>query len=240
MAVELVQTIQRNIGQQSTSAKDANNANATGVRAVAAKEAPIEVVPWARGYKFLLDVPNTLLFTVIRTPEREKLFTMLGPVARGNISIFSLANPKNKFEHDQAMKEKAVVAATRGTAFETAAKGMKYKNIIDVKDTETAVRLLASGRVDLICDDSLTIHDILRKLKMDSADFKVVSDVENYDLYLGFSPGTSPEVVRTWKKSLETLKKNGQYAAIYRKWFRNLKPPSTVEVIGIAATSSPR
>lgn len=249
MAVELVQTIQKDIGSKTANVgiprlkiDGASKVAPTTVHSqvTASSESPsptpIEVVPWVRGYKFLQDVPNTLLFTVIRTPEREKLFTMLGPVARGNISVFALAKPKKIFASEKSAKESAVIAVTRGTAFESSARNLKYKNIIDVRDTETALRLLAAGRVDFICDDSLTVLDILRKLNITTTDIKTVLEVETYDLYLGFSPGTDPNVVRDWKKSLESLKKNGQYAAIYHKWFRDLKPPTSVEVIGLAAS----
>ncbi len=221
MAVELVQSMQSYIGSQSS--------------AEPSFAQPIEVVPWARAYKFLQDVPNTLLFSVIRTAEREKIFTMLGPIARGNISVFSLTKPKKSFATSKEMKEKAVIAVTRGTAFESTLRNHNYKNIFDVRDAETAVRLLAAGRVDYICDDSLAIQDIFRKLQLRANDFKTVQEIETYDLYLGFSPGTDSSTLHTWKKSLEALKKNGQFAAIYRKWFNNLKPPAIVEVIGLGA-----
>jgi hypothetical protein len=41
---------------------------------------PIEVIPWARGYKIAQSEPNILLFTAARTPEREEMgFTFIAP-----------------------------------------------------------------------------------------------------------------------------------------------------------------
>lgn len=209
MAVELVQAIQKDLGNKSS----------------------IEVVPWARGYKLLQTSPNTMLFTLIRNPEREKMFTMLGPVARGNTTVFSLTKPQRHFKDFEVMKAKATVAVTRGTAFESAARKEEYKNILDVRDTEMALRLLLAGRVDLICDDSLAIRDALTRLKIDHHEINSVKELAEYNLYLGFSPGTDATEITAWKKSLETLKKNGQFASIYKKWLGEMKPPSRVEVL---------
>lgn len=209
MAVELVQAIQTNLGSTSS----------------------IEVVPWARGYKLLQTTPNTMLFTLIRNPEREKIFTMLGPVAHGNTTVFSLAKSTGRFTSIGEMKAKATIAATRGSAFESAVRKESYKNVLDVRDSETALRLLLAGRVDLICDDSLNIRDTLNRLKINHNEIKSVVEITEYNLYFGFSPGTDPNEITAWKKSLETLKKNGQFAAIYKKWLGEMKPPALVEVL---------
>lgn len=212
MAVELVQRIQRDLGDNTK----------------------IEVIPWARGYRMLLDKPNTVLFTVVRNPERERLFTMLGPLAHGNTSLFALntkATAKPRSLHE--IREKAVIAATRGTAFEAVLHQQKIKNIVDVGDTETGVKLLLAGRVDYLCDDSLVITDIQRKLSVPANRMKSMAILDQYDLYLGFSPGTDPVVLQSWRQSLERLKKSGAYGQIHRKWFGEQKTSKTVELIGL-------
>lgn len=210
MAVELVETIQKDLGSQNA----------------------IEVVPWARGYKLLQDSPNTMLFTLIRNPEREKKFTLLGPVARGDSSLFVLQKIPQRFTHINEIKQKALVAATRGTAFESILVEQGFHNIVDISNTEMGVRLLLSGRIDVLCDDSLIIYDILKKLQVPANQIKSVAVLQEYNLYLGFSPGTEVQSIGLWKKSLEKIKRNGRYASIYRKWFNDMKPPKQVELIG--------
>lgn len=216
MAVEVVKAIQTQIGQSSTSS--------------------IEVVPWARGYSLLQSSPNTLLFTMVRTPERDKLFTLLGPIAHGKTSLFALksAAQKKYARSMELIKSKALVAATRGTAFETILRDQKFQNILDVKDPETAVKMLMSGRVDLLCDDSLIIYNILKKNGFAAEKIQTIAVLNEYDLYLGFSAGTEAKTISVWKKSLEAIKQNGQYAAIYRKWFPRQSPPTSVKLVGLS------
>ena len=211
MAVELVQAIQKDVGNQDA----------------------IEVVPWARGYKLLQDSPNTVLFTLIRNPEREKMFALLGPVARGNISLFVLQKSAKSFSNLTEIKNNATIAATRGTAFQTTLLQQGFHNVVDVLNTEMGLRLLLSGRVDILCDDSLTIADLLKNLQISGAHLKTAAVLQDYNLYLGFSPGTDVNSILQWKKSLEKIKHNGRYASIYRKWFTDMRPPKNVELIAL-------
>lgn len=55
-------------------------------------EQPIQVLPWARGYHNALEMPNHMLFTMARTPEREKLFHWVGPIYRTQIALIGLAD----------------------------------------------------------------------------------------------------------------------------------------------------
>ncbi len=43
-------------------------------------KAEINVFPFARALKMAEEEPNTLLFTVVKSPEREPLFTWVGPI----------------------------------------------------------------------------------------------------------------------------------------------------------------
>ncbi|MET3139993.1 ABC-type amino acid transport substrate-binding protein, partial [Undibacterium sp. GrIS 1.2] len=67
MAVEVVDALQKKMGTNSA----------------------IQLVPWARGYKAVLEDPNVLLFTVGRSAEREKLMTLLGPVAVSKTVLYT-------------------------------------------------------------------------------------------------------------------------------------------------------
>jgi polar amino acid transport system substrate-binding protein len=55
------------------------------------KEMHIQLYHWARGYQLALTKPNTMLFAMTRSPEREKLFKWVGPIYRGRYSLFTLS-----------------------------------------------------------------------------------------------------------------------------------------------------
>lgn len=67
MAVELVTALQKRVGSK----------------------ASIQLVPWNRGYKALLEEPNVMLFTVGRSEEREKRMTLVGPIAVSSTVLYT-------------------------------------------------------------------------------------------------------------------------------------------------------
>ncbi len=40
----------------------------------------LQLIPWARAYRYLQNTPMTCLFTTSRTPAREGLFYWVGPI----------------------------------------------------------------------------------------------------------------------------------------------------------------
>jgi len=49
----------------------------------------IKSLPWKRAYRYLLEEPNVVLFTVTRTEERETLCNWVGPVASSQLVFFA-------------------------------------------------------------------------------------------------------------------------------------------------------
>jgi len=47
----------------------------------------IQLLPWARGYKDVQDKPNTILFAMTRSAEREKMFKWVGPISPTKIVL---------------------------------------------------------------------------------------------------------------------------------------------------------
>ena len=56
----------------------------------------ITVYPWSRAYQMALQTEDTCVFSTSRTPERETLFTWIGPLAGSDWAIFARANDNRK------------------------------------------------------------------------------------------------------------------------------------------------
>ena len=53
-------------------------------------EQAIAVYPWARGYNLIQNHPNSVLFSMIRTPEREQMFKWVGPIFTARTVLIGL------------------------------------------------------------------------------------------------------------------------------------------------------
>ena len=52
--------------------------------------ASIRFVPWARAYDTVRETPDTMLFSMARTEEREPLFAWVGPIQTVQIGVLAL------------------------------------------------------------------------------------------------------------------------------------------------------
>ncbi|WP_374000449.1 substrate-binding periplasmic protein [Bdellovibrio bacteriovorus] len=205
MAVELTRLIQKNL----------------------AMHGEIEVLPWPRAYNTALTQSNVLLFAMIRTPEREKNFTLIGPIAYGEIALYMPANGRAlKNVPDLANIKKSLTVATyRGTAFQSLLKQQGFKKVVPVNSPENAVRMLMSGRVDVLCDDDLAIAELFRRAGYLPQDSIKVASLKSSSLYYAFSRETEPLVISNWQSALAEIKHTGDFERLYKKWFPHLTAP---------------
>jgi polar amino acid transport system substrate-binding protein len=54
----------------------------------------IEVLPWARAYNIALNEPNTMIYSLARTEQREGLFQWIGSVMRLNYYLVGMESLK--------------------------------------------------------------------------------------------------------------------------------------------------
>ena len=53
-------------------------------------ENKIEVLPWARAFQIASERPNTIIFSLVRTPDREDKFIWIGKVAHVPMELITL------------------------------------------------------------------------------------------------------------------------------------------------------
>lgn len=57
-----------------------------------ALDSKIEIMPWARAYRLALNEPNILIYSIAKTPAREKLFHWLGGYTTIDMNLFAIDN----------------------------------------------------------------------------------------------------------------------------------------------------
>jgi polar amino acid transport system substrate-binding protein len=209
VAVEIVQALQTKLGN-----KD-----------------PIQLVPWVRGYKAVLEGPKVMLFSLGRSSEREQLMIMLGPIAISSTTVYTRkGNAARLLALGDAIYTQAI-GTYRGSIFvDTAAK--KGFTRIDLAATPqmTATKLLGK-RFDLWIDGSIAVPSILKEIGHSANEVEKVMTLDSLELYLAFSTQTPANIVKDWEEALIWLKKEGHYQKIYRKWLPNETPPMEVIVL---------
>ncbi len=211
MAVEVVQALQKRLGDTTR----------------------VEVLPWARAYSYLLTRPNVMLFTVGRTPEREKLMTLVGPVAMSNIDLLARSGEAARFQRMGSGMLDVPVTAYRSSIFRTTAANKGFATIVESVDSEQSARMLMAGRVDLWVEGSFVAGPALEKSGFSARSIEKVVTLESLALYMAFSRGTPREVVLAWEEGLRALKRDGTFQQIYHRWLPQDVPPPEVVRLGV-------
>lgn len=182
----------------------------------------IEVYPWTRAYRMAQEKPNILIYSIIRTPEREKLFKWAGVIGSVKEHFFHLADRKDIRLSTVQDAKKFVTIIPRDDFRHQFLVSRNFKEKLSfhlVNQQEQALRMLYAGRGDLILDDELTLAYELRQFKLDPAKIKTAIYIPelSVDFEMAFSKQTPDIMVDRVRAGLATIKGNGLYHEII-KW----------------------
>ncbi len=188
----------------------------------------IQLVPWARGYKAVLEDENVLLFSLGRSPEREKLMHMLGPIAVSKTVVYTRKGEAARLKTLDTDIYKLPIGAYRGSIFADAAKKKGFINLAQADSPLNSSRMLFARRFDLWVEGSLAVNSILQESGRSVADVEEVMVLDSLELYLAFSLKTPAATITLWENALRQMKKDGSFQKIHHKWLPGETPPMEV------------
>ncbi len=166
-----------------------------------APTAQIEVMPWARAFKIASSRPNTIIFSLVRTPEREDNFIWIGKVAHVKTRLYTLAgseiNPVDNLNELRPFQ----IGVKRQDAIATylTQEGFKYgENLIEIVNTVSTVQMLERNRIPIIPGNSQIIEYYCEQTGCDKDNFKIIYTVKDLseEFYLAVSLGTDPALIK--------------------------------------------
>ncbi|WP_222611030.1 substrate-binding periplasmic protein [Undibacterium curvum] len=214
MAVELVQALQKRIGSN----------------------AAIQLVPWNRGYKALLEDPNVLLFTVGRSEEREKIMTLVGPLAISRTVLYTRKGNAARLLGLGDDLYQVAVGAYRGSIFADAAMKKGFQTLDLAATPQVVAKMLMMGRFDLWADGNVVVPSVLKDIGYTIQDVERVMVLDSLELYLAFSPKTPLSTIKIWEEGLRQMKKDGSFQKIHQKWLPGETPP--IETLRLGLTGN--
>lgn len=170
----------------------------------------IEVYPWARAFKTAREKPGTLLFSVARTPEREAMFTWIGPVMDFDVWLY------RKAERTDIAVE--ILSDLRHYSFAGLIDDVKTTflenrgaHVTEVRSEDLAIKMLAAGRIDMIASDKSAMRFRLATLGFEARDYVPVIRLAalSRPLYLVAHPKTDPHLVDRLRAALARRLRNG-------------------------------
>jgi len=173
-------------------------------------ENKIVAYPWQQAKKILDTTKNSALFSMLRTPEREKKYKWVGPLSTMRMVFFKKKGSKIILNSIDDAKKIRKIGVTKGVAnFEMLnIQGFKNLDIINNADDERNIQKLVDGKIDLW--PTLLMAGLYNaRLSGLYGEIEPIKNVVAFkgDLYIAFNINTSDDIVKNWQIALDKLKK---------------------------------
>ncbi|MBL0456220.1 transporter substrate-binding domain-containing protein [Aeromonas enteropelogenes] len=181
---------------------------------------PITVMPWARGYYLLTQKPNAVLFSTARTQARDPLFKWACPIGYAEIVLVGLTSRNiaiNKLEDARVFN----IGAVRADVGEQLLlnNGFDESRLMVANRLPQALKMLTSGRVDLVSTNKTTMEQLILEQKLDHARFKVRWILSSEQFCFAFSHPVNDESVKEFQTGLTQVLASSEFQQLYGKYF---------------------
>ncbi|MFZ6751370.1 substrate-binding periplasmic protein [Undibacterium sp. Ren11W] len=182
----------------------------------------ISLLPWARAYQTVLAQPNTLIFSITRTPEREPVFEWIGPISSRQIFVYKLRERKEIQVKSMSDLAKYKVGLVREMA--STKDFIKQSEIADDKidfapTVESNMKKLFMKRIDVIVSQDWSAAFLAKSLnrKPDELEAVLLLD-KQHSYYFALNNQTDPALVAKLRLGYEAVQKSGQMDKLKNKY----------------------
>jgi polar amino acid transport system substrate-binding protein len=175
----------------------------------------IQLQPWARAYNTVLCKPNSMLFSVTRTPERENLFKWVGPIIPNRSSFIARKDRHIRLGTlEDAQKHTLGAIRDYAPTQMLLAGGYPPDKIETTSDAMSNLIKLERGRIDLFVYNEVTFQWMVAKHGLNSDNFETVFVLLEGQLYFALNKDTPDSIISKLQRSLDALKKTGEVQRI--------------------------
>ncbi|WDD96982.1 substrate-binding periplasmic protein [Thalassomonas actiniarum] len=170
----------------------------------------ILAMPWARAYKIAQTKPDTLIYSIVRTPERESLFQWIGVLLSTKTFLIALQERSDIVINSPADLNKYRIGVKRDdVVYQHLSQYPLSRQMVFLPETETTLKMLIKQRIDIIAASPVHLDFMCKRLDCDSSDFRYLYELKdlNNDFYLAASNTTSKETVQLLRLALAALEK---------------------------------
>ncbi|MFT7776283.1 substrate-binding periplasmic protein [Roseateles sp.] len=184
----------------------------------------LQVLPWLRAVQAAEASPNSVLFSLTRTPEREAQFQWVGPIAQRRILLYKLASRTDLSLAQLGDLGSARIGVVRDSAADRQLQASGLKPGLHLEhglDDATNVRKLLAGRMEYVALLDWAASWNLRQLQLPYGTLQPVLEQDASRTYwYGLHPATDPTLVRRLQAALDAVRRDGRYERLRQRYFR--------------------
>jgi len=182
----------------------------------------LELTSWSDAYTSAINNKNSMVFSTTRTKSREDLFKWVGPISKVTIGVVALKDKEISIKNVSDLNKYKI-----GTAKDDAGEILLLENGIDKKNfyrldgTNSLATLLYKmerEKIDMVAYDTRVAMYSIDLNGFESDDYEVIYTLAKKGLYFAFNKKTDDVIIKKWQKALDTIKANGIYNKIIKKY----------------------
>jgi polar amino acid transport system substrate-binding protein len=171
----------------------------------------IAILPWAQAYSKARDEAETCVYSAVRNAEREALFQWVGPIGRGEWSLFGLPDFPLQPKRIDELKPYRIAATNDARATYLRSRGLNNL-IVAERNLDLAAMLTADpkqlGRADLWMAQSNGAAEIAKQAGVNELKL-VFPAIMSQDYWLACGLKTSPDTIRALNAAASSMRKDG-------------------------------
>lgn len=168
----------------------------------------IRVLPWARGFRTAKRGPRRVLFSTLRTPERDAHFQWVGPIGYESDVLIGLKARQFSVETPAQLQGFTIGAVKDDVGQEILRSvGIKPSHIVVTSHVDSLGRMLNAGRIDLWAFGEGGWRYTLLKSDIDPAQFEVVYRFAPREYYFAVSLDVSAQLVQQLQTAVDAILK---------------------------------
>ena len=182
----------------------------------------IELYPFARAFNLLKNKPNVLMFSLLKSPSREKQFIWLGEILHN--AAYLVSSSDSKFQLDSLAQAKHYTVGTiRGYYSEAYLRNAGFEegtNLSLSVKSQNLWSMLFNDRIDFVLTNTLSLNSELNKLGFQIDDVERSLELTDFpnELHIAANISLEPSTADALKMALKTIRANGEYQRILNKW----------------------
>ncbi len=181
---------------------------------------------WLDAYAIVQYLPNSALFNMTRTPEREDMFQWVGPISTSKSYFYTLASSGLTIETIEQAKALQSIATPKGWFTHDYLINNGFQNIVATSLTSTeAFQQLIDGEVQALLMTDLDVKWLAEISEVPMSDLNQQLQASDLRDYIAFSLNTPASTVQQWQNHLDAMKTDGTFETIWNEWFEGAQMP---------------
>ncbi|WP_089082882.1 substrate-binding periplasmic protein [Aquitalea magnusonii] len=181
-----------------------------------------QLLPWPRAYVTVLNTPDSVLYSTVRTPEREQQFRWLGPIGKRRVYLYRLAVRNDIQLTTPGQLQQWRIGAVRGSASQTQLQQLGLRPGIEqdnAPDDASNLAKLRLGRVDMIAMLDWAMYWQLQQAGISSQQIRPVALLDGQEQYwFALNRQTAASTITRLQNALRGLEHSGFVAQLQQKY----------------------